>query len=138
MDDSGALNPPKEAPRERTGVYTHAVTTAPQTGQSITPWLMVVLAVVLFAGGLFGYDQGVISGALLGALAAGELADRIGRKHTVLIAGTMFTLDALVQALAPDTLVLVAGRLIIGAGVGAAASSPPTSLPSPSASSSPI
>ena len=80
----------------------------------ITPWLMVVLVVVLLSGGLFGYDQGVISGALagirarfsldplivevvtsgvtlgalFGALAAGELADRIGRKFTVLIAAS--------------------------------------------------
>lgn len=86
------------------------------SGQHLTPWLVVVLVVVLFSGGLFGYDQGVISGALsgiektfslspfvievvtswvtlgalLGALAAGELADNIGRKRIVLIAGAMF------------------------------------------------
>ncbi len=119
----------------------------PQTGQNLTTWLLVVLVVVLFSGGLFGYDQSVISGALhgikntfslspliievvtswvtlgalLGALAAGELADGVGRKRTVLIAGALFTLGSLVQALAPDTVVLVAGRLIIGAGVGVAA-----------------
>jgi MFS family permease len=119
----------------------------PPAGQTVTPWLMVVLAVILFCGGLFGYDQGVISGALhgikatfslsallvevvtswvtlgalFGALAGGELADRIGRKRTVLIAGAMFTLGALVQAHAPDTVILVTGRLIVGAGVGVAA-----------------
>ena len=123
----------------------------PPAGQSVTPWLMVVLAVILFSGALFGYDQGVISGALhgikatfslsallvevvtswvtlgalFGALAGGELADRIGRKRTVLIAGAMFTGGALVQALAPDTVILVAGRLIVGAGVGVAAVAAP-------------
>jgi MFS family permease len=82
-------------------------------GQTMTPWLWLVVAVVLFAGGLFGYDQGVISGALggikstvtlsplmieavtnwvtlgalFGSLAGGELADRFGRERTMLIAG---------------------------------------------------
>ena len=127
MDDPGALNPTKEAPRERTGVHARAVTTAPLAGQSVTAWLVVVLVVVLFSGGLFGYDQGVISGALarhqatfslsallvevvtswvtLGALVGlarrGELADQIGRKRTVLFAGALFTLGALVQASGP-------------------------------------
>ena len=121
------------------------------SGQSVTPWLGVVLVVVLFSGGLFGYDQGVISGALhgiktrfslspllievvtswvtlgalFGALAAGALADRIGRKRTVLIAGAIFTLGSLVQALAPSTVILVAGRLVVGAGVGVAAVAAP-------------
>jgi MFS transporter, SP family, galactose:H+ symporter len=123
----------------------------PASGRTIAPWLMVVLTVVLFSGGLFGYDQGVISGALhgirstfslsplivevvaswvtlgalFGALAGGELADRIGRGRTVLIAGAMFTLGSLVQALAPDTVILVGGRLIVGAGVGVAAVAAP-------------
>jgi sugar porter (SP) family MFS transporter len=123
----------------------------PPAGQTVTPWLVVVLVVVLFAGGLFGYDQGVISGALhgmtqafslsqlvvevvtswvtlgalFGALAGGELADRAGRKRAVLTAGAMFTLGSLVQAFAPDTVVLIAGRLIVGAGVGVAAVAAP-------------
>ncbi len=118
---------------------------------AMTRWLLVVLAVVLFAGGLFGYDQGVISGALagvkqsfslsllmvqvvtswvtLGALAgslvAGELGDRLGRKRAILIAGALFTFGAAIQGIAPGALVLVAGRFIIGAGVGMAAVSAP-------------
>jgi MFS family permease len=61
----------------------------------------------------------------VGALAAGELADRIGRERTVLIAGTVFTLRAEVQVLLPGTMMLVAGRLIIGAGIGVAAVAAP-------------
>jgi sugar porter (SP) family MFS transporter len=119
--------------------------------ERLTPWLAVVLAVVLFAGGLFGYDQGVISGALpgikaafslsllmvqvvtswvtlgalLGSLAGGALSDFIGRKRTMLLAGALFTLGAIIQWAAPDALVLVAGRLVIGVGVGVAAVSAP-------------
>jgi sugar porter (SP) family MFS transporter len=117
----------------------------------MTKWLVVVLAVVLFAGGLFGYDQGVISGALagvkqsfslsllmvqvvtswvtfgalVGSLVAGELGDRLGRKRAILIAGALFTLGALIQWIAPSALVLVTGRFVIGAGVGVAAVSGP-------------
>lgn len=67
----------------------------------------------------------VTLGALLGALVGGELADSIGGKRTVLIAGVLFTLGASVQAFAPVTMVLAAGRLIIGAGVGVAAVAAP-------------
>ncbi len=123
----------------------------PLSGETTTPWLAVVLIVVLFAGGLFGYDQGVISGALpgvtaafglstlmvqvvtswvplgalLGSVVSGELGDRIGCKRTVLVAGALFTLGAAMQGLAPDTVILVAGRLIVGAGVGVAAVAAP-------------
>ena len=38
----------------------------PERGRGGSPALAVVLVVVLLAGALFGYDQGVISGALTG------------------------------------------------------------------------
>ncbi len=123
----------------------------PKAAGRMTGWLALVLVVVLFAGGLFGYDQGVISGALpgikatfslnllmvqvvtswvtlgalLGSLAGGELGDRIGRKRTVVVAGALFTCGAAVQFVAPDAIFLVIGRLIIGAGVGVAAVAAP-------------
>jgi len=124
---------------------------AGSTGETMTRWLVVVLAVVLVAGGLFGYDQGVISGALpgikaafslnvfmvqvvtswvtLGALAgslvAGALSDGLGRKRTMLLAGALFTFGAVVQWTAPDAAILVVGRFIVGIGVGVAAVAAP-------------
>jgi sugar porter (SP) family MFS transporter len=120
-------------------------------GQGMTRWLAVVLAVVIVAGGLFGYDQGVISGALpgikaafslslfmvqvvtswvtlgalAGSLAGGALSDGIGRKRTLLLAGALFTFGAVVQWSASDAAILVVGRFIVGIGVGVAAVAAP-------------
>jgi SP family galactose:H+ symporter-like MFS transporter len=116
-------------------------------GENLTKWLAVVLLVVIFAGGLFGYDQGVISGALsgikadfslslfmvqvvtswvtlgalVGSLAGGAVGDGIGRKRTLLFAGALFAAGAIVQWLAPDAAILVIGRFIVGFAVGVAA-----------------
>jgi SP family galactose:H+ symporter-like MFS transporter len=128
-----------------------AVGPQPIAASRLTPWLVMVLVVVLLSGGLFGYDQGVISGALVsikahfslsallmevvtswvtlgalfGALAGGELADRFGRKYAVLIAGAVFTVGSFVEALAPGIVVLILGRLVVGVGVGIAAVAAP-------------
>ena len=113
--------------------------------------MLLVIAVIIMAGILFGYDQGVISGALtgiqkqfglgafltevvtswvtlgalFGSLIGGELADRLGRKKAVLCAGVLFSLGAIIQSLAPEIAVLVIGRLVIGLGVGVAAVAAP-------------
>jgi sugar porter (SP) family MFS transporter len=110
----------------------------------LTPWMLGVGGVTFLAGLLFGYDQGVISGALpllqadldlstleseivtswvtlgalFGALIAGATADRIGRRYTAVVAGLLFAAGALVQAVAPDAAWLTLGRLVTGLGVG--------------------
>jgi MFS transporter, SP family, sugar:H+ symporter len=98
-------------------------------------------------GVLFGYDTGVISGALLfipndfkltpflqgaivaglllgamiGAAFAGRLSDRLGRRRLIIIAAVVFTGGALLAAVAPTVWVLIVARVIIGLAVGSAA-----------------
>jgi SP family galactose:H+ symporter-like MFS transporter len=114
-------------------------------------WLTMVGAVSLTSGLAFGYDQGVIGGALtfmqtefgfgsfveglitswvtlgalFGALVAGTLADRYSRKRTIIFAAYLFVIGALVQALAPGVPILIIGRFIIGFGVGMASVAAP-------------
>ncbi|MEA2167382.1 MAG: hypothetical protein QOF76_682 [Solirubrobacteraceae bacterium] len=105
-------------------------------------------------GLLFGYDTGVISGAILfikkdfdlspflegavvaslllgamlGAATAGPLADRVGRRRLLLAAGVIFGVGAIVAAVAPTTGVLVGARFVLGIAVGCAALTVPLYL----------
>ena len=117
------------------------------TGRLPPIWAFSVLLVVILAGALFGYDQGVIAGALLGiekefslsafvleivtswvtlgalfgSLAGGYVADHYGRKPALLVAALLFVVGAAIEAFAPSVPVLVVGRLAVGFGVGVAA-----------------
>ncbi|XAR72490.1 hypothetical protein NMG60_11019146 [Bertholletia excelsa] len=105
-------------------------------------------------GLLFGYDTGVISGALLyirddfksvdkktvlqesivsmavagaiiGAAIGGWLNDRYGRRTAILIADFLFFIGAVVMASAPNPALLIVGRVFVGLGVGMASMTSP-------------
>ncbi|CAI0438086.1 unnamed protein product [Linum tenue] len=93
---------------------------------------------------LLGYDIGVMSGAaifikdqfkisdtqvevlvgmlniysLVGSAAAGRTSDWIGRRYTIVVAGAIFFVGALLMGLAPNYAFLMVGRFVAGVGVG--------------------
>ncbi|MBU5422106.1 sugar porter family MFS transporter [Cellulomonas hominis] len=116
--------------------------------------LDVITVVATFGGLLFGYDTGVINGALdpmvadlgltpateglvtssllvgaaLGALVCGRLADRLGRRRTLVVLAVVFFLGALGSVVAPSFEVMVPMRLVLGAAVGGASVTVPVYL----------
>jgi sugar porter (SP) family MFS transporter len=109
-------------------------------------------AITALGGLLFGYDTGVVSGALLflhtsfgpmssfdkelvtglllvgamvGAFGAGKLADVIGRRPVILLTAGVFVLGVLGAAFSPTFWFLVIMRFVIGAAVGSASMAVP-------------
>ncbi len=104
-------------------------------------WILVAIATT--GGFLFGLDTANIGSALLfipykltvfelgylvagaslgaavGALIAGPLTDRSGRKYMLIADAIIYGVGALLSAVAIDTLLLLIARTVIGIGVGA-------------------
>ncbi|MCC3267685.1 sugar porter family MFS transporter [Arthrobacter gengyunqii] len=110
--------------------------------------------IATLGGFLFGYDTGVINGALpfmtedlgltpfteglitssllfgaaFGALAAGQLADRFGRRRLLTVLAVVFLAGALGTAAAPTVGLMVVARVVLGLAVGGASAVVPMFL----------
>ena len=110
----------------------------------VTALLVGTALVSAIAGFLYGYDTGIISGALLqisdefrighgwqqvvaagilvgaviGALVGARLCERYGRKRTILVIAAIFVVGAVACSLSPTAWSLALSRVLLGMAVG--------------------
>ena len=116
----------------------------PRTGS--TSYVFLVCIVAALGGLLFGYDTGVINGAIgpltahfglndvqqgwamgcallgcaLGAIGAGPFSDRFGRKKALVVSAVLFFVSAVGTAIPRTLTTFILYRILGGLGVGAA------------------
>jgi MFS family permease len=107
-------------------------------------FIFKISSIAGLGGVLYGYDMGIIAaaalfvkrtfalstfeeelvvsivlvGAMAGALAGGAIADRIGRRATLVWASGIFIVGSLLAPLSPNFAALIVARAIIGLGIG--------------------
>ena len=119
-------------------------------------YLRQIMIISTFGGLLFGYDTGVVNGALpymaapdqlnltplhegmvvsilllgccVGSLFGGKLADMYGRRHNIIILAIIFFVAALGCSLAPSFEVMLVTRFTLGLAVGGASVTVPAYL----------
>ncbi|MFA6349714.1 MAG: sugar porter family MFS transporter [Candidatus Omnitrophota bacterium] len=108
--------------------------------------IYLIAFIAALAGLLFGYDTGVISGAILfikdqfnltstavehvvsavllgaviGAAFSGSMADKLGRRRSIVITAVLFSLGAVGSAFSQSIPVMIACRFVIGLAIGVA------------------
>ena len=107
--------------------------------------LVIIIAAIASTGGLlFGFDTGVISGALpflerswdlstedqewivtalligaiAGAMSSGRLADIFGRKRIIIVTSFIFAIGSLMAGAAPSLGFLAFSRIVLGIAIG--------------------
>lgn len=133
-----------DAPEKVVGSSKRRLSYASQQSAPSIIYLMSLLSAM--GGFLFGYDTGIVSGAMvfvrkvfnlnslwqelvvsitiLGAwvlsLMAGSLSERYGRKTIILYASVVFTIGSVVMGVAWSKYILLFGRLTVGVAIGLA------------------
>lgn len=113
--------------------------------------MRILTTLAAIGGFLFGYDTGVISGAMppisrtfglttvqqevvvsatvlaafISSLVGGTINKKYGRRYTILMASCVFTIGAVLMGTAWDYHSLVLGRIIVGVGIGLASLTTP-------------
>ena len=115
-------------------------------------FMRLVSVIAAIGGALYGYDTGIISGALLsitdefklghteqelvasaillgavaGGLGCGWCSDRFGRRVTIIAIAAVFCLGAVGASLAPGAVTLGLARIVLGIAVGGSSQAVPT------------
>jgi sugar porter (SP) family MFS transporter len=117
----------------------------PASRLSVDPGFLWKVSLIAGLGGiLYGYDMGIIAaamifvrntfalstgmeeatvsvvlvGAMAGAILGGAIADRIGRRATLVWGGIIFIIGSIMAPLAPAVSVLILARAILGLAIG--------------------
>lgn len=132
--------------KERASPAAKPATPADGPATEVNRFVYIAVAIAAVGGLLFGYDTGVVSGAILfikgefslspameefvvsavligavfGAGAGGALTGRYGRRWMIILAGIVFTLSAIGTAFAPTVGWLIGARVASGIGIGIA------------------
>ena len=119
-----------------------------------TKFVYIAALFAALGGLLFGYDTGVISGALIfikrefglttaaeevvvsgvllgatiGAIFGGKAADLFGRRRVLLVTAAIFGFGALASAVAPSPAILIVSRVVLGLAIGLASTNVPVYL----------
>ncbi|MGF9947249.1 sugar porter family MFS transporter [Priestia megaterium] len=125
-----------------------------QVNQNHLSVLSTIVLISTFGGLLFGYDTGVINGALpylsddfnlnsfteglitsvlllgaaIGAVFGGRLSDGIGRRKSIFFLSILFFISTMGCTFSPNIIVMVLSRFLLGIAVGGASVTVPTFL----------
>jgi len=123
----------------------------PATKPRSPGFVELTAGIAALAGLLFGFDTGIISGAILfiknefhlaplteeflvsaaligavcGCVLSGRVTDAIGRRSTILITAGIFSVGSIISAIAPNVGLLIVGRLAVGLAIGVASYTAP-------------